>query len=278
MLSKLSQDRPWKHLSFITLQILLVSISNGCQLKEYVMVFIDNPGFPGGPIAWFNLSSNYLKTPAGIGEVIGFISFWLQDGFLVSNLWLFWVLITIFFLDVPLLHYLWIQSVLSYSSRYSILDVCSWAVVLPPKSGYQIDSEIFSFFYFRYNWEFHVLNVYLELYRSHSLWHRLLCSMCQRGQQLHLRNHFRTPQVGLLAVPSAMAVQPCAWSLRKFPCIDILFAISLGLTRPCRVREWGPALQSPVLVAPVWTGRVEGVRIGTKPGWGSVSISMPSPT
>ena len=46
------------------------------------MMFIDNRGFPGGPIAWFD--SNYTETPQGIAELFGGISFWMQDAFLVS--------------------------------------------------------------------------------------------------------------------------------------------------------------------------------------------------
>ena len=85
MLSKPPQNRPWKHFSFITIQIVLVSISNGSQLKEDIMAFIDNRGFPGGPIAWFDL--HYPGTPAGTAEVFGAFSFWMQDAFLVSTIY-----------------------------------------------------------------------------------------------------------------------------------------------------------------------------------------------
>ena len=84
MLSKPPQNRPWKHLLFITIQIALVSISNGCQVKEDIMAFIDNRGFPGGPQAWFE--SNYLETPVGVAELFGALSFWMQDAFLVSTM------------------------------------------------------------------------------------------------------------------------------------------------------------------------------------------------
>ena len=82
MLSKPPQNRPWKHLLFITFQIIAVSISNGGQMEAHIMEFIDNRGFPGGPMAWFD--SNYTETPIGIGELFGGMSFWMQDAFLVS--------------------------------------------------------------------------------------------------------------------------------------------------------------------------------------------------
>ena len=128
MVSKPPQGRPWKHLLFITIQIVLVSISNGCQLKADIMTFIDNRGFPGGPLAW--LESNYPATPLGISTLFGTLSFWMQDGFLVSISPLYCVLVTIS-PDVPLLLHLWIQSVLPYSSRYSVFSIhlCVLAVL-----------------------------------------------------------------------------------------------------------------------------------------------------
>ena len=54
---------------------------SGVNIK-HIMAFIDNRGFPGGPLAWFN--SNYTETPAGIGQLFGVISFWMQDAFLMS--------------------------------------------------------------------------------------------------------------------------------------------------------------------------------------------------
>ena len=84
MVSKPAQNRPWKHLSFITIQIVFVSISNGCQMKQDIMAFIDNRGFPGGPFAWFTL--NYTETPISINHAFGFLSFWMQDAFLVSTM------------------------------------------------------------------------------------------------------------------------------------------------------------------------------------------------
>ena len=84
MLSKPPQNRPWKHLLFTTFQIIAVSISNGSQMKINIMAFIDNRGFPEGPLAWF--TSNYTETPGGIAELFGFMSFWMQDAFLVSTM------------------------------------------------------------------------------------------------------------------------------------------------------------------------------------------------
>ena len=84
MLSKPPPNRQWKHLLFVTIQIILVSISNGCQMKAHILEFIDNRGFPGGPVAWLN--SYYTETPLGIGNLFGSLPFWMQDAFLVSTL------------------------------------------------------------------------------------------------------------------------------------------------------------------------------------------------
>ena len=146
MLSKPPQNRPWKHLLFITFQIIAVSISNGSQMKTQIMLFIDNRGFPGGPIAWFN--SNYTETPAGIDDLFAALSFWMQDAFLVSTMWSFWIYITIL-ADVSLLHHLRIKYLLPYFSWYSVFSIRLCIFLFYSKSRHWIDSlSIFSFFYF----------------------------------------------------------------------------------------------------------------------------------
>ena len=46
-------------------------------------MFIDNRGFPEGPIAWWE--SHYPETPGGIGALFDDLAFWMQDAFLVST-------------------------------------------------------------------------------------------------------------------------------------------------------------------------------------------------
>ena len=172
-MSKPPQNCPWKHLLFITIQITLVSISNGTQMKEDIMAFVDNRGFPGGPLAWFD--TNYPKTPFGIGNLFGVMSFWMQDGFLVSTLLSFQIFITTF-PDVPLLHLLWIKFLLSHCSWYSILGICLCVSAPLPKSRHWIDSVgILSFFHFNRNRRFHIITVCLEFLNSDSHRHSLLC-------------------------------------------------------------------------------------------------------
>ena len=129
MISKPPQNRPWKHLSFITIQIILVSISNGTQVKETIMSFIDNRGFPGGPVAWFD--SNYLETSSGIGNLFGALPFCTQNASLVGEHHAIIVSLVTVFLDVSLLHRLRIKSLLSHCSCYSILGICMCVVSYP---------------------------------------------------------------------------------------------------------------------------------------------------
>ena len=56
-------------------------------MKKDIMVFIDNRGFPGGPLAWY--TSHDTETPEGVTELSGTLSFWMQDAFLVSTIRLF---------------------------------------------------------------------------------------------------------------------------------------------------------------------------------------------
>ena len=135
MVSKPPQNRHWKHLLFITIQIVLVSISNGCQMKQDVMAFIDNRGFPGGPLAWFD--SNYTETPYAIGNLFGVPSFWMQDAFLVSIMRPFRVFVTIL-ADVSLLRHLRIKSLLPHPSWYSILSICMCVSTPLPKNRHWI--------------------------------------------------------------------------------------------------------------------------------------------
>jgi len=80
--------RDWKYLLYITIQFILCSIGIGGGSKNVILAFVDDRGFPGGPIPWSN--AYYNTKPSVLANVAFIVSIWLQDGFLLFRFLIIW--------------------------------------------------------------------------------------------------------------------------------------------------------------------------------------------
>jgi hypothetical protein len=68
-------------LGYITLNLILGSISNGINCLDNQQEFVDDRDFPGGPRGWAGFASiSFLNI---FGAAVSIINTWTQDGLLV---------------------------------------------------------------------------------------------------------------------------------------------------------------------------------------------------
>lgn len=68
-------------ITYITTNFIIGSIGNALEIKFDEEEFIDDRGFPGGPVAFFRAEDSDLFN--SIGFCLYVVNAWLQDGLLV---------------------------------------------------------------------------------------------------------------------------------------------------------------------------------------------------